>query len=97
MSVVKGVCSVVVLCYHSLTLVQEYKVYWVRVAGPVVTLKGSTVSPSIPAPTTSPTSLSAPVSTDSGNSFVSRVAGQDGTEHIALWYTNVGVNRVWTS
>ncbi|XP_028289304.1 putative ferric-chelate reductase 1 [Parambassis ranga] len=47
-----------------LTVVQQYKVYWVRVAGPVVTLRGATVSPSVPAPTTGPAALSAPFSSE---------------------------------
>uniref|UniRef100_A0A3Q2ZB61 Ferric-chelate reductase 1b n=1 Tax=Kryptolebias marmoratus TaxID=37003 RepID=A0A3Q2ZB61_KRYMA len=44
------------------TVVQEYKVYWVRIAGPVVSLRGATASPTTSAQTCSVTTLSAPVS-----------------------------------
>ncbi|XP_017269555.1 ferric-chelate reductase 1 [Kryptolebias marmoratus] len=44
------------------TVVQEYKVYWVRIAGPVVSLRGATASPTTSAQTCSVTTLSAPFS-----------------------------------
>ncbi|XP_050922681.1 putative ferric-chelate reductase 1 isoform X2 [Lates calcarifer] len=46
------------------TVVHEYKVYWVKIAGPVVTLSGVTAAPStaVPAQTTSSTALSTPFS-----------------------------------
>ncbi|XP_063768568.1 putative ferric-chelate reductase 1 isoform X2 [Eleginops maclovinus] len=46
------------------TVVHEFEVYWVRIKGPVVSLKGSTAAPStpVPAPTTSSTPLSEPFS-----------------------------------
>uniref|UniRef100_A0A3Q2ZR86 Ferric-chelate reductase 1b n=1 Tax=Kryptolebias marmoratus TaxID=37003 RepID=A0A3Q2ZR86_KRYMA len=46
----------------AVTVVQEYKVYWVRIAGPVVSLRGATASPTTSAQTCSVTTLSAPVS-----------------------------------
>ncbi|XP_051795999.1 putative ferric-chelate reductase 1 [Acanthochromis polyacanthus] len=44
------------------TVVQQYEMYWVRTAGPVVFLRGVTAAPStaVPAQTTSPTALSTP-------------------------------------
>ncbi|XP_054478623.1 putative ferric-chelate reductase 1 isoform X2 [Anoplopoma fimbria] len=46
------------------TVVHEYKVYWVRIAGPVVSLRGVTAVPStaVPAQTNTPTALSTPFS-----------------------------------
>ncbi|XP_071341666.1 putative ferric-chelate reductase 1 isoform X2 [Trachinotus anak] len=46
------------------TVVHGYKVYWVRIAGPVVSLRGATAAPptAAPAQTTSPTALSTPFS-----------------------------------
>nr|XP_046227921.1 putative ferric-chelate reductase 1 [Scatophagus argus]XP_046227922.1 putative ferric-chelate reductase 1 [Scatophagus argus] len=46
------------------TVVHEYKVYWVRIAGPVVSLSQATAVPStaVPAQTTRPTALSTPFS-----------------------------------
>ncbi|XP_070709371.1 putative ferric-chelate reductase 1 isoform X2 [Pempheris klunzingeri] len=46
------------------TVVHGYKVYWVRIAGPVVSLRGATAVPStaVPAQTTSSTALSTPFS-----------------------------------
>ncbi|XP_040921469.1 putative ferric-chelate reductase 1 [Toxotes jaculatrix] len=46
------------------TVVHRYRVYWVRIAGPVVSLTEATAAPftSVPAQTTSPTALSAPFS-----------------------------------
>ncbi|KAF3703414.1 putative ferric-chelate reductase 1 [Channa argus] len=48
------------------TVVHEYKVYWVRIAGPVVSLREGTALPvtAVPAQTTSPTALSAPFSSE---------------------------------
>ncbi|CAK6973285.1 putative ferric-chelate reductase 1 [Scomber scombrus] len=42
------------------TVVHEYKVYWVKIAGPVVSLRGATAVPTtaVPAETTSPATLS---------------------------------------
>ncbi|XP_035474628.2 putative ferric-chelate reductase 1 isoform X1 [Scophthalmus maximus] len=46
------------------TVVHKYKVYWARVPGPVVSLRGATAAPSTaaPAPTTGPAPLSTPFS-----------------------------------
>ncbi|KAM9337350.1 putative ferric-chelate reductase 1 [Symphorus nematophorus] len=44
------------------TVVHEYKVYWVRIAGPVVSLRGGTAAPSTAAPVPAPTSSSTPLS-----------------------------------
>ncbi|XP_059182905.1 putative ferric-chelate reductase 1 [Centropristis striata] len=45
------------------TVVHEYKVYWVRIAGPVVSLRGATAVPStVPVKTTESSALSTPFS-----------------------------------
>ncbi|KAF1372753.1 hypothetical protein PFLUV_G00251860 [Perca fluviatilis] len=46
------------------TVVQKYKVYWVKIAGPVVSFRGATAVPStaVSGQTTSPTALSTPFS-----------------------------------
>ncbi|XP_029385463.1 putative ferric-chelate reductase 1 isoform X2 [Echeneis naucrates] len=46
------------------TVVHEYKVYWVKIAGPVVSLRGATAAPHtvVPVQTTIPTALSTPFS-----------------------------------
>ncbi|XP_067434329.1 putative ferric-chelate reductase 1 isoform X2 [Thunnus thynnus] len=48
------------------TVVHEYKVYWVKIAGPVVSLRGATAVPTtaVPAETTSPAALSTPFSSE---------------------------------
>ncbi|KAM7390913.1 hypothetical protein PAMA_008895 [Pampus argenteus] len=48
------------------TVVHEYKVYWVRIAGPVVSLEGATAVPTtaVPAETTSLAALSTPFNSE---------------------------------
>ena len=52
------------ICCCSVTVVHDYKVYWVRIAGPVVSLRGMTAAPTtaVSPQTTSPTTLSTQVS-----------------------------------
>ncbi|KAM7370235.1 hypothetical protein PAMP_011506 [Pampus punctatissimus] len=58
--------KVCVICCSSVTVVHEYKVYWVRIAGPVVSLEGVTAVPatSVPAETTSLAPFSTPFNSE---------------------------------
>uniref|UniRef100_A0A3B4XG49 Ferric chelate reductase 1 n=1 Tax=Seriola lalandi dorsalis TaxID=1841481 RepID=A0A3B4XG49_SERLL len=44
--------KVCLICCCSVTVVHDYEVYWVRIAGPVVSLRGATVAPHTVAPPT---------------------------------------------